>query len=303
VERPTRVICVIDDAVEHGSPFWAEHGLALLIERDGRRLLFDTGQSGAALLHNLNLLDIKKETIDAVAISHAHYDHTGGLPVLLGRLKARTPLYAHPDLFRARYSQRQRQPGQGEPKAVGLSLSREELAGRSALRLSAAPQEIFPGLWTTGEISERPDKEGRSDHHLVQQGESLVADDYRDEMALVLDVGDHLALLCGCCHAGLLNTVAHVQRIFEPPITLIAGGLHLSSASQDDLRHIGEVLAAMPALQRVYANHCTGQAAILALRQRLGTPVVRPFPAGTVLSPGRGARAVAGLFDEVQISG
>jgi 7,8-dihydropterin-6-yl-methyl-4-(beta-D-ribofuranosyl)aminobenzene 5'-phosphate synthase len=279
MERASRVICVVDDAVERGTPFRSEHGLALLIEKDGRRLLFDTGQSGTALLHNLDLLDINLETIEAVAISHAHYDHTGGLAALSGRLRAGTPLYGHPDLFRPRYSRRR---GQGEPGEVGLALTRQELARWFALELGTAPQEILPGVWTTGEISERPEREGKSDHHLMQQGEDLVADAYHDDLALVLDLGGHVALLCGCCHAGLLNTVAHVERTFERPIALIAGGLHLLDASEDDLRRIGEVLAAMSALQRVYPNHCTGDAAIQALTQRLGPSVVHPFLAGTM---------------------
>jgi 7,8-dihydropterin-6-yl-methyl-4-(beta-D-ribofuranosyl)aminobenzene 5'-phosphate synthase len=273
-----RLICVVDDAVERSSPFWGEHGLAFLIESDGRRLLFDTGQSGTILLHNLELLGKNSATIDALAISHAHYDHTGGLPALVERLQGGTTLYANPDLFRERYSQRH-----GELRSIGLSLSQEALAARLALRLHAWPQEILPGLWTTGEISERPEAEGKSDYHLMREGEALVADAYRDDMALVLERDDKLMLLCGCCHAGLLNTLAHVNHIFEQPIAVIAGGLHLTGTTGDDLQRIGEVLAAMPALERVYPNHCTGEAAFVALTQILGPSVVRPCPAGTVL--------------------
>jgi len=273
-----RLICVVDDAVQRSSPFWGEHGLAFLIETEGRRLLFDTGQSGTILLHSLGLLGVDPETIDALAISHAHYDHTGGLPALLEHLRSGIPLYANPDLFRQRFSRRK-----GQPESIGLSMTREELATRLALNLNARPQEILPGLWTTGEISERPEPEGKSDYHLMREGGALVADAYRDDMALVLDVGDQLVLLCGCCHAGLLNTLAHVEHTFEQPIAIIAGGLHLTGASAQDLRHIGEVLAAMPVLERVYPNHCTGETAFVALTQILGPTVVHPCPAGTVL--------------------
>ena len=273
-----RMICVVDDAVQHSSPFWGEHGIAFLVETEGRRLLFDTGQSGTVLLHNLELLNVDPATIDAVAISHAHYDHTGGLPDLLKYLGSGTPLYANPDFFRERFSRRD-----GKPKSVGLSLSREELATRFALRLSASAQEMIPGVWTTGEISERPEPEGSSDYHLMREGNALVADAYRDDMALVLQTGDHLVLLCGCCHAGLLNTLAHVKRVFQKPIAVIAGGLHLTSATADDLRHTGDLLSAMPALRRVYANHCTGEAAFVALTQILGPSVVSSCPAGTVV--------------------
>jgi len=273
-----RVACVVDDAVQRSSPFWGEHGLSLLIEAQGKRALFDTGQSGTVLLRNLQLLGVDPETIDALAISHAHYDHSGGLEALLEHLRPGTPLYAHPDLFRERHSRRE-----GQLKSAGLSLGKEELAARLALELSSTPQEIIPALWTSGEISERPEPEGSSDYHLMREGDALVADTYRDDMALGLDLKDRLVLLCGCCHAGLLNTLAHAERTFERPIAVIAGGLHLTNASDEELRHIGDVLAAMPALQRVYPNHCTGEAAFVALTQILGPSVVHPCPSVTVL--------------------
>lgn len=273
-----RITCVVDDAVQRSSPFWGEHGVAFLIETEAGRLLFDTGQSGTVLLHNLELLDVAPATIDALALSHAHYDHTGGLPALLEAVRAGTPIYANPDLFRERFSRRE-----GKPQSVGLSISQEALATHFALSLNASPQEILPGIWTTGEITERPEPEGSSDYHLMREGDVLAADEYRDDMALVLQAGPSLVLLCGCCHAGLLNTVAHVGRAFEPPITVIAGGLHLTGASASELQHIGDVLSARPALQRVYPNHCTGEAAFVALTQILGSHLLRPCPAGTIL--------------------
>lgn len=274
-----RLICIVDDAVQRSSPFWGEHGLAFLIEREGRRVLFDTGQSGTVLLRNLKLLDVDPATINAVVISHAHYDHSGGLPALLEHMRPGTPLYANPDLFRERFSQRD-----GKRQSAGLSMTRAELAAQMSLELRAAPQEIVPGVWTTGEITQRPEPEGSSSYHLMREGETLVADAYRDDLALVLESGDQIVVVCGCCHAGLLNTLAHVQRLFEQPIAVIAGGLHLTSASDDDLRHTGDVLAAMPALRRVYPNHCSGEKAFVALTLVLGASVVQPCPAGTVLA-------------------
>jgi 7,8-dihydropterin-6-yl-methyl-4-(beta-D-ribofuranosyl)aminobenzene 5'-phosphate synthase len=273
-----RLTCVVDDAVQRSSPFWGEHGLAFLIETEGRRVLFDTGQSGTVLLHNLKLLDVDPATIDAVAISHAHYDHTGGLTALLKYLRPGTPLYADPDLFRERFSRRG-----GKTQGVGLSMAQAELAEQMRFEFSATPEEICSGVWTTGKILERPEPEGSNDYHLMREGNLLIADAYQDDMALVLQSSDQLMLICGCCHAGLLNTLAHVKRAFKGPIAVIAGGLHLTSSTDNDLRHIGEVLSAMPALQRVYPNHCTGEAAYVALTQILEPSVVHPCPAGTVL--------------------
>jgi len=75
------ITCLVDNTA--GMAFWGEHGLAMLIETGDRRVLFDTGQSGTVLMHNLKTMDVEPQSIDAIAISHAHYDHTGGLAALL----------------------------------------------------------------------------------------------------------------------------------------------------------------------------------------------------------------------------
>jgi 7,8-dihydropterin-6-yl-methyl-4-(beta-D-ribofuranosyl)aminobenzene 5'-phosphate synthase len=229
-------------------------------------------------MHNLDVLDAKAATIDAVAISHGHYDHVGGLSALLEHLKPGTPLLANPDLFRERYSVRS-----GTSKTVGMDLAQETVAAATSLSLHAEAQEIVPGVWTTGEIRERLEPEGRSSHHRMRQGDELVPDRYLDDMALVLELAGRSALLCGCCHAGLLNTLACAEEIVEQPIGVIAGGLHLASAMEAELERVCRLLEGRPELERVYPNHCTGEAAFVALTSALGASVVRPFPAGSLL--------------------
>jgi 7,8-dihydropterin-6-yl-methyl-4-(beta-D-ribofuranosyl)aminobenzene 5'-phosphate synthase len=278
MSKEPKITCVVDNAVQPSSRLQGEHGLAFLIEIESGRVLFDTGQSGAVLLHNLDVLEIEPESIDALAISHAHYDHTGGLPALLGRTHPGLPLHANPDLFRERFSRRG-----DEFKSVGLPLAQETLRAQTALHLSAEPQQILTGIWTTGEIASRPEPMGSSPHHMIRKGDSLIPDPYQDDMALVVEVASGLLLLCGCCHAGLLNTLSHVKRTFERPIVAIAGGTHLTSASSDHLQHVGQTLLETASLQRVYLNHCSGNVAFHSLLLVLGPDVVHPCPAGTRL--------------------
>lgn len=270
-----KITCLVDNAVLPHSAFWGEHGLAFLIEVEDGRVLFDTGASGAVLLHNLEVAGIAPESVSALALSHAHPDHTGGLPAFLER-RPGLPVYAHPDLPRERFSRRE-----GRVKPKGLSLAFEVLGQQANLRLSAEPQEILPGVWTSGEISERPEPEGRSPHHLVRQGDEWAPDPYRDDMALILEGSQGLALVCGCCHAGLLNTLLHVRQTFGREPVAVLGGTHLIAADEAHMRRLVEMLRRSGPLA-LYPNHCTGQAAYVALAQAFGDRVT-PCPAGTVL--------------------
>jgi len=135
-----RVTCVVDDSVQMGSRFWGEHGVAVLIETGQRCVLFDTGQSGAVLLHNLSLLDFDPADVDPLALSHAHRDHTGGLSMLVEHLGPGTPLYANPDLFRERYAERD-----DKLEDVGLKLTRLDLVAHVSAILDGTKQEIAPG--------------------------------------------------------------------------------------------------------------------------------------------------------------
>ena len=86
-----KITCVVDNTVQRSSQFWGEHGLSFLIETDQGCALFDTGQSGSVLLHNLDVIGGSQKEISAVVLSHAHIDHTGGLEAFLEQ-EGRLPL-------------------------------------------------------------------------------------------------------------------------------------------------------------------------------------------------------------------
>lgn len=278
------ITCLVDNTVQ-GIGLWGEHGLAFWIAQDGNRVLLDTGQSGTVLLHNMDRLGLDPRQVDALAISHAHYDHTGGLPLLLEQTRPGLPLYAHADLFRERFARRQAtHTTDSRIESIGLPLTREALAGRVTLHLSESPQEIVPGVWTTGEITDRPEPPGYGSHLMVRQGAGWTADPYRDDMSLVVKAASGLIVLCGCCHAGLLNTLAHVERTFDRPIVAVAGGTHLISADAAYLERVAARLAAMAPLPQIYLNHCSGHDALYVLRRSLGDQVVHPCPAGATIN-------------------
>jgi 7,8-dihydropterin-6-yl-methyl-4-(beta-D-ribofuranosyl)aminobenzene 5'-phosphate synthase len=271
-----KVTCIVDDTVHGHSHFWGEHGVAFLIETAQGRMLFDTGQSGAVLMHNLQEARVDPARIDALAISHAHYDHTGGLGELLPK-SGPIPLFAHPDVFRERFSRRD-----GQMKKIGPAFTREELESQVQLRLSDQPQEILPGVYTTGEITSRSEPEGRSPRHFIREGDAWIADPYRDDISIVLQVRGGWVLVCGCCHAGLLNTLDHVRTHFGESIVAVLGGTHLLDMTEEQMRHIISMLRSYGP-PRLYPNHCTGLRAYMALAGAFADQVA-PCPASTVVA-------------------
>jgi len=272
----TKITCIIDNTAQKDTDLRSEHGLSFWIETEHGNIIFDTGQTDTAFAHNLSLLGLNSQNAAALALSHAHYDHTGGLDTALSQ-NATLKIYAHSDIFRPRYSLRD-----DEYRSIGLTLTQETLADRAEMHLSDAPQEIIPGLWTTGEIIERPEPEGRSVHHFIRTEAGWLPDPYRDDLSLVLKTSKGLIIICGCCHAGLLNTLLHVENHFEGPIIAILGGIHLISAGDTDLEHVISVLRDRYRSLDYYLNHCTGKRAYQTLAGVFGDRV-KPCPAGTVM--------------------
>lgn len=263
----SKITCVVNDIVLDDMELKSEHGLSFWIETEAGIVLFDTGQTSTVLAHNLDVLGLEVNRIDTVVLSHAHIDHTGGLGWLLTE-KPMLPLYAHADIFRPRFSRKN-----GQYQSKGMPLDKEFITRHAALRLSERAEEILPGLWTSGEIHERIELEGRSAQHFIKSGNDYVADPYKDDLSLVYDSPDGLILICGCCHAGLLNTLAQVERDFEKPLRAVIGGTHMLPYDGPSLRHIISVLdEEYPEIQ-YYLNHCTGEHAIKELRAVFGERV------------------------------
>lgn len=269
--------CLVDNTVKQGSPLWGEHGLSMLLDTPDGRVLFDTGSSGTVLIHNLMDRAIETRTFGSCVLSHGHYDHTGGLADLLER-RPGLDIYANSGVMRERFVTKD-----GTTTGIGLRIKPDELQRQSRLHMADVPQQVLPGVWTTGVITTRTEPEGRGANHMVRaaDGTRLVPDSYEDDLSLVIQRPQGWVLVCGCCHAGLLNTLAHVRKTFGAYPTTVVGGTHLVSADAAQLKHVIEVLRPLgpPVL---YLNHCTGQAAFVALATAFGDRV-RPFSAGSIL--------------------
>jgi len=99
----TTIACVVDNSAKKDTQLITEHGLAFWIETSGRSVLFDTGQTADVLAHNLMELHLIVQDLSALDISHAHFDHTGGLEAVLSK-KLNLKIYANTDIFVPKFS-------------------------------------------------------------------------------------------------------------------------------------------------------------------------------------------------------
>ena len=269
---PTKLICVLNDNIPENSKLHSEHGLSFWIESMQETLLFDTGQTASVLSHNLDTLGLPVDSIDKIALSHAHDDHTGGLELFADRQK-KILLYANQDLFTKRYSFRKK-----EYREINGPYDKAALSKYFFLHLQDSPVELLPNLWTTGKIINRPEKMGSSEHHFIKPQDEWLPDPYADDMSLVLKTEKGLVLICGCCHAGLLNTLMHAEETFRQKVIMVIGGAHLVSFNHADLDHVIETIRQNYTDCQFLLNHCTGSSAIQRMQEKLENKVEEFLP-------------------------
>lgn len=258
------VTFLVDNAV-HGRHLQAEHGLALHIRTEEHCLLFDTGQTDL-LVRNARTLGIGLETVEAVVLSHGHYDHTGGLRAAR-ELAPCARLYAHPAVVDAKFAGN----SDGTSRPVGMSESSAQVLRQAAdsVLWTRGPTEIVKGIFVTGEIPRRSDFEDTGGRFFLDE-RCLRPDLLLDDQALFFDTPRGLVVLLGCGHAGVVNTVEYIRQITDGrPVHALLGGLHLLAASKDRIHNTVTMLQRWH-VQRIVPAHCTGWSAVALLWNALG---------------------------------
>jgi len=271
-------ITVLVEHTAQGHSLLAEHGLSFWVEIGPRRILFDAGQTDI-VSHNARMLDIDLSSMDAMVLSHGHYDHTGGLAAIARSKTGRERgviAYAHPRAMEEKYARN----ADGTGRYIGMAAdSRNALHTPFELRKTEAPIEIGEGLTVTGPIPRVTDFEDTGGP-FFKDPECRHPDDLADDQAAFLETSAGTIVILGCAHAGIVNTLSYVtQLVPDRPIHTVIGGTHLVSADEKRMNKTVEALRAID-IQRLFPLHCTGFQAAARLWKEFPDRV-RACPVGT----------------------
>ena len=251
----------------------AEHGLSILIEADGEKILFDCGQSDL-VLSNAKVLGIDLNGITKIVLSHGHYDHTGGLMPLLKYLSREIDIYAHPLIFDGKFSKYTDFNGHSTNRYMGIGERAETYEKKGAIfLLSKDPIQISENIYLSGQINKDINEESE-DIFYTKDNNIFVKDLLHDDISIFINLPELLVIVTGCTHSGILNILGKSKDLkLNDKNLAIIGGLHLSKKDNACIDNIISELKKYN-IKLLVPMHCTGFSAFGKLKNSFDSKCV-----------------------------
>ena len=276
------------DAFSRDSTLRKDFGFSCILKHDGKIILFDAGGNADIFRHNVKKLAVNLKKIDAVIVSHGHFDHLNGIDYLL-KVNPTVKIYMPYDIFwgapvpfdatgpdtaAARDLPDDMRYFDGGPTKFMINQS-----GRfwgADIEYVKTAKEIFPGMTLIptsspflGYFSGYPNKsfvEGQfqDDDHSHYKYSNL------PELSLSLRTGKGQVLISGCSHSGIERIVEETIKVTGDKIELVCGGFHLIPFDKTKIEAIALYLKKELGVRRVAPAHCTGHLAFKVLKELYG---------------------------------
>ncbi len=257
-------------------PLIAEHGFCavLTLQMGGlkRSLLLDSGLDPLAACHNADVLGLDISYCESMVSSHGHIDHAGGLLNIGNKVNKskRTPLILHGNAFRNRLVKFQ------DGRTISLPAPNRSLlikTGFDIIEKRSPSLLVDDRVLVTGEIPRTNNFEKGFPNHYseMDDGEIEVDPLIEDDQALVLNIKDKgLAVITGCGHAGIINTLNYAKELTgEDRLYAIFGGMHLSGGLFEPI--IPKTVEELERMQSkvVVPCHCSGMKAMTEIARKM----------------------------------
>lgn len=257
--NPTKVT-ILYDAFGGGPGLQRDWGFAALIEYQGKRILFDTGNNAEIFARNVRRLHADLAHLDFVVISHRHSDHTAGLSIVL-KANPRVPVYAPREgfgMFGASLPGSFYRPLPTLPDSMRYfdgvvpdQIRAGTLWPGAAIVLVDSSVTVAPGIRLLSLVSDTP---GTRELH---------------ELSLLLTTPEGDILVVGCSHPGIERILA-ARGTPETPVRILFGGLHLVAAPDSILQPLATRLHRDWHVLQIAPGHCTGEPAFAILQREFG---------------------------------
>jgi 7,8-dihydropterin-6-yl-methyl-4-(beta-D-ribofuranosyl)aminobenzene 5'-phosphate synthase len=276
-------ITILYDAFGKPSGMQKDWGFAALIEVNGKRILFDTGDNPDTLAQNAKAKGVDLSQLDFVVMSHRHGDHMGGLSYLLS-VNPKVKIYAPKENF----------------GVYGFSLPskfyrKDESLPPEMRYYDGAPPEVmkFGSAWPGAnfELIEKTTEIAPGIHLIALVSDKPTTLELR-ELSIAIDTPEGIVMVVGCSHPGIEKVVEAATAI-NKKIHLIAGGFHLVVAKDPDIQKIASLLHDTYNVDYIAPGHCTGEPTFTALKQTFGNHYLYAG-LGTSIALGTDPMAIAG---------
>jgi 7,8-dihydropterin-6-yl-methyl-4-(beta-D-ribofuranosyl)aminobenzene 5'-phosphate synthase len=255
------VVAVSLDAFGKTSEMEKDWGFSALVEYDGKKILFDTGNNAEIFAQNVAVKGVDLTDLDFVVVSHRHGDHTSGLNYLL-TVNPDVPIYAPKENFGVFGAVL---PGTFYPRDEALPAEMRYFGGNPPETMhfgSAWPEGNFTWITETTEIA--------PGIRLILLKGSWGVDLDVMEVSLALDTPDGVIVIVGCSHPTIDKVVEAAKTASGEPIHLVVGGTHLLLAEPDEIGRIAARLRDELQVEWIAPGHCTGERAFAIFQAEFG---------------------------------